>query len=55
MQYGMAKAKDIIFRWLIFEPCTQSKDNFIANRKFTSCSDVEILNRLRDEIYVRRV
>ena len=30
----------------------KSEDNFITNRKFTSCCNIKILNRLWEEIYV---
>jgi hypothetical protein len=30
----------------VYEPCKQSEDNFITNRKLTSCCQIKTLNRL---------
>ena len=55
-QYSKSKGKDNEFelkkKLLIFETCKNSWDNFIANRKFTSCYKIKILNRLCGKIFI---
>ena len=54
---GLARAMErttnlsIIFSHNLYisEPCKKSEDNFIAIRKFTSCYNIKIFNRLLDK------
>ena len=39
------------YYYMKYEPCKKSEDNVLANRKFRSCCNIKIVNRLWGKIY----